>query len=141
MQTHNSSLLDERDFATKLRAYNYKRQQTVYLKRFDSDTRMELLYLILVNEAKIEWGIADYLDDLSTSPQSNSSMHLFIRDLIKDGALIVCTEHKLTSKHLVLSEQLRMEVDQYQRMQKSEVSTALNAQEVNTLLRSFQTGE
>ena len=140
MQTHNSSLLDERDVAIKLRAYNYKRQHTVFLRRFDSDTRMELLYLILVNEAKIEWGIADYLDDLSTSPQSNSSMHTFIRELIKDGALIVCTEHKLTSKHLVLSEQLRVELDKYQRLQKTETTTALDAQEVDLLLRSFQAG-
>ena len=138
MQTHNSELLDSARFANRLRAYTYKRQKTTHLRRFDTDTRMELLYLIVVNENRVEWGISHYLDVLSTSPQSNSSMHSFVRELIKDQALIVCTEHKLTSKHLVLSELLRQELHKYQTLQRAEVSKDLSNDEVNSLIDVFK---
>jgi hypothetical protein len=84
-----------------------------YLAKFNRDIKMELLFLILLNEHDEEWGIAQYITTLRTSPQSDSSMRDFIAQLIEDQAVLVVGTSKQSRKHLILSDQLREEVQAY----------------------------
>jgi len=62
-----------------LRALAYKSKETQFLKLFSDDVKLEFLFLVLHHEDDQNWHIATYLFALSTSPQSNSRMTIFIR--------------------------------------------------------------
>jgi hypothetical protein len=96
-----------------LRALAYKSKETQFLKLFSDDVRLEFLFLVLHHEDDQNWHIATYLFALSTSPQSNSRMTIFIRQLLKIGAMHACSNYKATSKHLCLGDRLRAELDMY----------------------------
>jgi hypothetical protein len=96
-----------------LRALAYKSKETQFLKLFSDDVKLEFLFLVLHHEDDQNWHIATYLFALSTSPQSNSRMTIFIRQLLKIGAMHACSNHKATSKHLRLGDRLRAELDMY----------------------------
>lgn len=89
------------------------KRQTGAMKRFDNDLKLEMLLLISLHENDEEWGIADYINCISASPQSNSSMHGFIRDLLEDDILVATETSKKSRKHLMMSERLRKEVNAY----------------------------
>ena len=73
-----------------LRALAYKSNETQFLKLFSDDIKLELLFLVLTHENDQNWNIANYLFALSTAPQSNSRMTIFIRQLVKMGAMQAC---------------------------------------------------
>jgi hypothetical protein len=81
-----------------LRALAYKSKETQFLKLFSDDVKLEFLFLVLHHEDDQNWHIATYLFALSTSPQSNSRMTIFIRQLLKIGAMHACSNHKATIK-------------------------------------------
>ena len=96
-----------------LRALAYKSKETQFLKLFSHDVKLEFLFLVLHHEDDQNWHIATYLFALSTSPQSNSRMTIFIRQLLKIGAMHACSNHKATSKHLRLGDRLRGELNMF----------------------------
>jgi hypothetical protein len=96
-----------------LRALAYKSKETQFLKLFSDDIKLELLFLVLTHENDQNWNIANYLFALSTAPQSNSRMTIFIPQLVKMGAMQACSHHKATSKHLRFGNILRGELDMY----------------------------
>ena len=70
-----------------MRALAYKSKETQFLKLFSDDIKLELLFLLLTHENDQNWNIANYLFALSTAPQFNSRMTIFIRQLVKMGAM------------------------------------------------------
>ena len=100
-------------FDNFLKAAHYKRWQTRFLKRFSDDSKCELLLVIITNEHRPDWGIAKYVDALSTSPQSDTRMVRFMRQMILDGGLEIRGATKPTTKHLIVSDTLRCELAKY----------------------------
>lgn len=74
---------------------------------------MELLLSIWQSEKDELAGISTYVCAVSTSPQTDSAMHLFIREMIGLGCFIVTNGPKASKKHLLLCNQLRGEAENY----------------------------
>ena len=109
----NAIGFDKADARAPVEAVRYMKADTRYLRRFDYFIKFELLLIILSKEPKPEWNIARYLNAMTTTPQSDSSMNHFVRDMIRMGALIVSKQHKRTSKHLHLCSVLRDELARF----------------------------
>lgn len=88
-----------------------------YMKYFDTDGKMELLFLIYLHEDDISWGISDYVSAVSSSPQSNSSLAIFVRHLIELGVFLEVDSTKKTRKHLMFSDILKKEFHSFMLMQ------------------------
>lgn len=73
------------------------------IKHFDTDIKLELLFLIYLRERDPTWGIGDYVSALTSSPQSNSSMTGFVRDMLDAKVLEATESDKQTRKHLKMS--------------------------------------
>ena len=86
-------------------------RNTKQLKRFDTNLKWELLFMIYIHECDNDWGIGEYVNAISTSPQSNSTMGAFLRNLIDEEALHITDSYKKTKKHLTLNDSLRDELD------------------------------
>lgn len=134
----NGSQIKHSDAASPLTALKYMRKETVHLRRFDDLIKMELLYIILYHEEDLDWNISRYVDALSTSPQSDSRMILFIRGLVRGGALVASNDHKRTAIHLFLSDTLRQELRTYIRLYNGEEVRHLTESEEAALLFAFK---
>lgn len=86
-------------------------RNTKQLRRFDTNLKWELLFMIYIHECDSDWGIGEYVNAISTSPQSNSTMGAFLRSLIDEDALQITDSYKKTKKHLTLHNSLRHELD------------------------------
>jgi len=86
-------------------------RNTKQLRWFDTNLKWELLFMIYIHECDSDWGIGEYVNAISTSPQSNSTMGAFLRNLIDEEALLITDSYKKTRKHLTLDNSLRDELD------------------------------
>lgn len=120
-----------------LDALNYKNRETNFLKLFSDDIKLEFLLLVLKHEEEYNWNISRYLFALSTSPQSDSRMHLFIRYLLKIGALNSSSKYKSSSKHLLISDCLRAELKKFLIMWSGENKSEITNEEIRALLFAF----
>ena len=93
-------------------AVRYKRN-TLHLKYFSNDVRMEMLLIIWLHEPNESIGISDYINTLSTAPKTDSSMQLFVREMIELECFVVTKCDKASRKHLLLGECLKHEAQQY----------------------------
>ena len=94
----------------------YKRKNTCFLKWFDNDIKMELLFMIVQNQHDQDWNISRYISTISSAPQSNSMIELFIRMMVSVGAFKIVHLKKLSSKNICISSQLKSELTSYYRM-------------------------
>ena len=125
-------------FDNFLKAAHYKRWQTRFLKRFSDDAKCELLLVIITNEHRLDWGIAKYVDALSTSPQSDTRMNRFLREMIQDGGMEIRGALKPTTKHLFASSVLRAELEKYLRLIAGiEMEANVSKEEYDALLEGF----
>ena len=102
---------------TQLHELLLSKKASRYMKWFDNDNKMELLFLVYLNQGDQTWGINDYINAVSSSPQSNSSMSVFLRHLTDQKILLMQDTDKRTRKHLIFSKQLTKEFESYMFMQ------------------------
>ena len=102
---------------TQLHELLLSKKASRYMKWFDNDNKMELLFLVYLNQGDQTWGINDYINAVSSSPQSNSSMSVFLRHLTDQKILLMQDTDKRTRKHLIFSKQLTKEFESYMCMQ------------------------
>ena len=137
----NGSDIRSSDAVSPMAAFLYLRRETTHLRRFDDHIKMELLFLILLNEKNEDWYISRYVNALSTSPQSDSRMNQFIRALVNEGSLRTVSGTKQTAKHLALSGGLRKELGTYLNLFCGEEIRHLTAEEEAALLFAFKVDE
>ena len=123
-----------------VKALDYKSRQTQFLKLFNDDTKIELLFIIQKHEKDFHWNISKYLYSLRKSPQSDSRMNLFVRELLEIGALESCSEFKATSKHLLLSSVLRSELRKFLLIWAGKDLETVTDEEAAALLFAFKVG-
>lgn len=88
------------------------KRHSLAIKYFDTDVKLELLYLIYLKDRDPSWGIGDYVSCLTSAPQSNSSISAFVREMLDTGVLEATEGVKQTRKHLRMSSQLMKEFKQ-----------------------------
>lgn len=96
---------------TQLHELLLAKRGTRCMKYFDNDIKMELLFLIYLHQGDKTWGISDYVNAISTSPQSNSSLSLFIRNMLKASVFELQGSDKKTRKHLVFTPRTQKELE------------------------------
>ena len=74
-----------------------------HMRWFNTDAKMELLYVVYLFQGTPSFGLTDYINAISTAPQSNANMTVFIRNMIEVGAFDVCGTDKKSRKHLFVS--------------------------------------
>lgn len=84
------------------------------LKRCSTNiTHWELLLLIYELDGDPQYGINDYIDALTTLRATRLTIQNFIKDRIEDGDFEVAPSIKRSKKTLVLSDELRVELEKY----------------------------
>jgi hypothetical protein len=99
-----------------LRAINTRSILFSFMKNM---SKWELLLTIADLDGSPEYGIWNYIEMINTKTENPMTLYAFLKLKIDEGSLLITKSEKKSRKSLILSEELRMELNKFMLMRKT----------------------